>query len=37
MADASGKFPGEPSRPQEKVHTAKKPGRVLDPALPPPL
>ena len=29
MADASGKFPGEPSRPQEKVHTAKKPGRVL--------
>lgn len=29
MADASGKFPGEPSRPQEKTHTAKKPGRVL--------
>ena len=29
MADASGKFPGEPSRPQEKVLTAKKPGRVL--------
>ena len=29
LADASGKFPGEPSRPQEKVHTAKKPGRVL--------
>ena len=29
MADASGKFPGDPSRPQEKVHTAKKPGRVL--------
>lgn len=29
MADASGKFPGEPSHPQEKVHTAKKPGRVL--------
>ena len=29
MADASGKFPGEHSRPQEKVHTAKKPGRVL--------
>ena len=29
MADASGKFPGEPSRPQEKVRTAKKPGRVL--------
>ena len=29
MADASGKFPGEPSRPQENVHTAKKPGRVL--------
>lgn len=29
LADASGKFPGEPSRPQEKTHTAKKPGRVL--------
>lgn len=29
LADASGKFPGEPSRPQEKVRTAKKPGRVL--------
>ena len=29
MEDASGKFPGEPSRPQEKVLTAKKPGRVL--------
>ena len=29
MADASDKFPGEPSRPQEKVRTAKKPGRVL--------
>ena len=29
VADASGKFPGEPSRPQEKVRTAKKPGRVL--------
>ena len=29
LADASGKFPGEPSRPQEKVHTAKKPGRAL--------
>lgn len=29
MADASGKFPGQPSRPQEKTHTAKKPGRVL--------
>lgn len=29
MADASGKFPGEPSRPQEKARTAKKPGRVL--------
>ena len=29
MADASGKFPGEPSRPQDKVYTAKKPGRVL--------
>ena len=29
MADTSGKFPGEPSRPQEKVHTAKKPVRVL--------
>ena len=29
LADASGNFPGEPSRPQEKVHTAKKPGRVL--------
>ena len=29
LADASGKFPGEPSRPLEKVHTAKKPGRVL--------
>ena len=28
-ADTSGPFPGEPSRPQEKVHTAKKPGRVL--------
>lgn len=29
MADASGKFPGEPFRPQEKIRTAKKPGRVL--------
>ena len=29
LADASGKSPGEPSRPQEKVRTAKKPGRVL--------
>lgn len=29
MADASGEIPGEPSRPQAKVHTAKKPVRVL--------
>ena len=29
MADAPSKFPGEPSRPQAKVHTAKKPVRVL--------
>ena len=29
LADASGKIPGEPFRPQEKIRTAKKPGRVL--------
>ena len=29
VADAPGEIPGEPFRPQEKVHTAKKPGRVL--------
>lgn len=29
VADAPGEIPGEPSRPQEKVRTAKKPGRVL--------
>ena len=29
VADAPGEIPGEPFRPQEKVHTAKKPVRVL--------
>ena len=29
VVDASGEIPGEPFRPQEKVHTAKKPVRVL--------